>query len=180
LRERFVASGGRGLSESELLELLLAYAIPRRDVAPLARQLLEQFGDLHGILVASHEELLAVPGVGEQAAILLDVVAQVVGKTKDQEELMRDTPQQPPLFETEPDLGPLFGEQPEPEAPAMGTFANDEIANSLTFIPQAEHFESYEAFKAHLQERLPYNSESTRQPRRPHLRRTGFTHGTQG
>jgi DNA repair protein RadC len=148
-----------------LLELLLTYAIPRRDVAPLASQLLGKFGDLPGVLAASHEELLAVPGIGEQAAILIQAVAQIVNRTKDQEERMGDAPQQPPLFETEPDLGPLFGEEPEPEEPAMRTFANDEIANSLTFVPQAAESESYEAFRGHLQERLPYNSESTRRRR---------------
>jgi DNA repair protein RadC len=165
LRERFLASGAGGLPEPELLELLLTYAIPRRDVAPLAGQLLVQFGNLPGVLAASHEELLAVPGIGERAAILIEAVAQFVHWTKDQEERMGDAPQQPPLFETEPDLGPLFGEEPGPQEAPMRTFANDEIANSLTFVPQAAGFESYEAFRVHLQERLPYNSESTRRRR---------------
>lgn len=165
LRERFLASRARGLPEPELLELLLTYAVPRRDVAPLAGLLLERFGDLPGILAAPYEELLAVTGIGEQAAVLFQIVAQVAGKTKDQEKLMRDAPQQSRLFETEPDLGPLFRQQPGPEEPTMRTFANDEIANSLAFLPQAEKCESYEAFKAQLQERLPYNSKSTRQRR---------------
>jgi len=59
-------------------------------------------------------------------------------------------------------LGPLFDSQSELEEPQMRTFANDEIANSLTFIPQATQFETFESFKAHLRDRLPYNSESTR------------------
>lgn len=165
LRERLLASGARDLSDPELLELLLTYAIPRRDVALLAHRLLEQFGDLSGVLAASHAKLLAVDGIGEQAAILIEVVAQVAGRMTNQEAATGDTAWQPSLFETEPDLGPLFRQQAEPEEPAMRTFANDEIANSLAFLPQAEQFESYEAFKAHLQERLPYNSESTRQRR---------------
>jgi hypothetical protein len=162
LRKRFLVSGPHSLSEPELMELLLTYAIPRRDVAPLAHQLLERFGDLAAVLAASHEELLAVPGVGEQVAVLLESVAYLAAMPKGGRKGTRDVPEQPPLFETKPDLGPLFREQPESNEPSMHTFANDETANSMTFIPQAAQFESYEAFKAHLQERLPYNSESTR------------------
>ena len=64
LWERFLASRARGVTEPELP---LTYTIPRRDVAPLARHLLERFGDLSGMLAASHEELLAVPGARVQA-----------------------------------------------------------------------------------------------------------------
>jgi hypothetical protein len=74
-------------------------------------------------------------------------------------------PAQPALLHVEPDLGPLFEGQAEGTEPEMRTFANDETANALAFIPQAEAFESLDAFKAHLAERLPYNSASTRQRR---------------
>lgn len=42
-RERFRAVGRRGLSDHELLELLLTYALPRRDTKPLAKSLLRSF-----------------------------------------------------------------------------------------------------------------------------------------
>ena len=44
LRERFREAGADALSDYELLELLLFRALPRRDVKPLAKSLLEQFG----------------------------------------------------------------------------------------------------------------------------------------
>jgi len=169
LRERFLTAGADGFSEAELLELLLTFAILRRDVAPLARQLLERFGSLPGVFAAAYAELTDIPGVGEQAATLIKVVARLTGKAEVQAEPAADAAEQPLLFETEPELGPLFGEGLERREPQMRTFANDEIANSLVFIPQAAQFKTFEGFKAHLRERLPYNSESTRQRRANHI-----------
>jgi hypothetical protein len=48
LRDRFLTGGADAMPDYELLELVLFRAIPRRDVRPLARQLLEHFGDLIG------------------------------------------------------------------------------------------------------------------------------------
>ena len=42
LRDRFLATGGDGMPDYELLEMLLAQAIPRRDVKPLAKELLDR------------------------------------------------------------------------------------------------------------------------------------------
>jgi DNA repair protein RadC len=109
--------------------------------------------------------LVAIPGIGEQTAILVKVVAQLASKARDQAQPVPEAAEQPALFEVEPELGPLFDSTPEPKEPPMRTFANDEIANSLAFIPQAAQFETFEAFKAYLRERLPYNSESTRERR---------------
>ncbi|KAF0676371.1 DNA repair protein [Profundibacterium mesophilum KAUST100406-0324] len=52
------------MPDYELLELLLFRSIPRRDVKPLARRLVDTFGDLGRILSAPPDALLAVRGVG--------------------------------------------------------------------------------------------------------------------
>ena len=52
LRRRFMKSGNDALPDYELLELLLTFAIPRRDVKPLAKKLLHRFGNLKGVLDA--------------------------------------------------------------------------------------------------------------------------------
>ena len=179
LRQRFLASRAEGLPEAELLELLLTYAIPRRNVAPLARRLLERFGSLQNVLAASHRELSGVLGIGEQVAILIKVVARFASKVQVQAEPTADAAEQrvvpqPLLFEMELELGPLFESKPEPKDPPMRTFANDEIANSLAFIPQAADFATYEEFKAYLRERLPYNSESTRMRRANYILKRFF------
>lgn len=76
MRQRFRQNGLKGFAPHEVLELLLFYAIPQRDVNPLAHRLVEHFGSLHGVMNASVEELMQVEGVGECAATLLNLVSQ--------------------------------------------------------------------------------------------------------
>ena len=57
LRSRFLKGGGDALADYELLELLLFMAIPRRDVKPLAKELLDKFGDFAGVITADADEL---------------------------------------------------------------------------------------------------------------------------
>src|ERR1700744_2993437 len=67
LRERLFTAGPDALQDYELLELLLFAAIPRRDVKPLAKQLLAEFKDLWSLLNAKPERLIAF-GLSEAAA----------------------------------------------------------------------------------------------------------------
>lgn len=77
-KQRFLQHGLDSFADHEVLELLLFYAIPRRDTNETAHRLLEHFGTLKGVLMASVEELQKVEGVGENAAILLHLL-QAVG-----------------------------------------------------------------------------------------------------
>lgn len=71
LRERFMSGGAQAMPDYELLELLLFRAIPRQDVKPLARALIDQFGDLAGVIGAPDARLREVTGVGD--AVLTDL-----------------------------------------------------------------------------------------------------------
>jgi DNA repair protein RadC len=77
LRARFAEAGAMALPDYELLELLLFRIIPRQDVKPLARRLLDTFGDLASTLSAPALRLEAVPGVGPAVALELKVVEAV-------------------------------------------------------------------------------------------------------
>ena len=74
LRQRFLRVGKSGLSEHELLELLLFYAIPRKDVKPVAKELLNRFKSLHGVFSASPEQLMLCNGLGECSIALLQLM----------------------------------------------------------------------------------------------------------
>ncbi|PHQ98518.1 MAG: hypothetical protein COB40_00455 [Marinosulfonomonas sp.] len=74
LRERFLQGGAQAMPDYELLELVLFRAIPRHDVKPLARLLLDTFGDFNRVLSASKERLTAVRGVGSAVVQELKIV----------------------------------------------------------------------------------------------------------
>ncbi|MBL8587976.1 MAG: DNA repair protein RadC [Methylobacteriaceae bacterium] len=75
LKQRFREQGGDALPDYELLELLLFRSVPRRDVKPIAKDLIKRFGSFAEVLGASRERLLEVKGVGEQVATDLQLVA---------------------------------------------------------------------------------------------------------
>ena len=74
LRNRYIHAGENGLPDYDMLELLLTYAIQRRDVKPMARRLLERFHDLSGIMDASLEDLCRIEGFGPNSAVLITLV----------------------------------------------------------------------------------------------------------
>jgi DNA repair protein RadC len=71
LRARFAETGGDALPDYELLELVLFRSIPRRDVKPIAKELLRRFGTFAEVLAAPPSRLVEVEGIGE--AIVLDL-----------------------------------------------------------------------------------------------------------
>lgn len=74
LRERFLATGGEGMPDYELLELLLSIAIPQKDVKPLAKSLLATFKTFNGVITAHPAALEQTKGMGEVSAAALKVV----------------------------------------------------------------------------------------------------------
>ncbi len=80
LRDRFMEGGAAALPDYELLELLLFRAIPRMDVKPLARLLLDTFGDFNRVISASPQRLAMVKGVGEAVVIELKLVEAAAGR----------------------------------------------------------------------------------------------------
>ncbi len=78
LKARFLEHGLNSFSDIEALELLLFYAIPRRDTNELAHLLIKRFGSLSGVLAAEYNDLKDVPGVGSSAATLIKLVPQML------------------------------------------------------------------------------------------------------
>jgi DNA repair protein RadC len=74
LRDRFLQGGGAALPDYEMLELVLFRAIPRQDVKPLARLLLDTFGDFNRVITASPARLQMVKGTGPAVVLELKLV----------------------------------------------------------------------------------------------------------
>ena len=75
LRQKFLDGE---LAKYEILELVLSYAIPRKDVRPLARMLYKKFGGMFPILCAPIEDLTRIPGLGRNTAIFIKALQKIM------------------------------------------------------------------------------------------------------
>jgi DNA repair protein RadC len=90
LRQRLLAGGIDALGDHEVIEFLLMGAIPRKDVKPIARSLIQRFGSLAGVLNADPRALAKHPGMGETSAAALLIVAVAARRLARQ--AVRETP----------------------------------------------------------------------------------------
>jgi DNA repair protein RadC len=74
LRTRFLDGGAEAMPDYELMELVLFAAIPRRDVKPLAKELIARFGGFAEAIAAPRERLLEIEGAGESVVAQLKIV----------------------------------------------------------------------------------------------------------
>lgn len=77
LREKYLEVGLEGFHDYEIIEFLLTYGIPQKDVKPLAKELIKRFGGLKGVIDADMEELKQVKGLGPHSAILIKLVKDI-------------------------------------------------------------------------------------------------------
>lgn len=80
MRARFLETGGRGMADHELLELLLYYGIPRRDTNDTAHRLMEAFGSFSGVLEADVDLLGDVEGIGPGAATYISLLGECAAR----------------------------------------------------------------------------------------------------
>lgn len=73
LRQRLIENGGDALLDHELIEYLLALAIPRRDTKPLAKKLIHNFGGIGPLLAADSEAIARAGPVSEAAVAALKI-----------------------------------------------------------------------------------------------------------
>ena len=80
LKERFQLSESRGMPDYELLELLLTYSIPRKDVKPIAKKLLVQYKNLGALIDAERTNLSKADGLGDNTITLIKLVKEICNK----------------------------------------------------------------------------------------------------
>lgn len=74
MKQKFLTNGLESFTDIEAIELLLFFAIPRRDTNELAHVLLQRFHSFRGVLEAPAALLQETPGIGESAAVLISLV----------------------------------------------------------------------------------------------------------
>ncbi|MBW6485412.1 MAG: DNA repair protein RadC [Syntrophobacterales bacterium] len=77
LKMKYIKAGIEALHDYEVVELLLTYALSRRDIKPLAKELLSRFGSLKGIIDAEPAELKKIDGISDHTAILFKLLKEV-------------------------------------------------------------------------------------------------------
>jgi len=101
-RRQFLEHGLDSFADHEVLELLLFYAIGRRDTNPIAHELIRHFGSLEQVFSASREELESVPGMGPCAATLITLIPAVLRRVR----LSKEGPAK--IFNNVKDMGDYF------------------------------------------------------------------------
>lgn len=77
IREKYIENKNNLMNDYEVLELLLTYAIPRRDVKPIAKNLLKSCGSLYNVLNTSVDNLAKIEGMGINSALLISLVRDI-------------------------------------------------------------------------------------------------------
>jgi len=199
LRERFLAGEETSRTEEALLELLLTYVIPQKDVQPLARRLIVEFGSLSAVLAAPSEVLCRVDGIKSNTAALLKLVDWIrvhhpvketgqsgSAKPSSRKRASLGTPGSQatlfdvPLLDTSPPIVPAKKvTHLKKTAPRRGTemFTNAVLKEAISLLPELPETESLEEIRKHLRARLHYSAEQTRQRYASYITRRMFPEG---
>ena len=186
LRDRFASGEESSRSEEALLELLLTYAIPQKDVQPLAKQLLSEYGSLPSLLETSMETLCQSDGVKENSAVLLklvDWIRQHHGPKRHDKETLKP-PKQVTLFETiSPDAEQVPSAVAEPRREKViqryGTemFGKAVLKEAIEILPRLPDSESLDEIRSFLRAKLHFSAEQTRQRYANYIIRRMFPNG---
>ena len=77
IKEKYEKSGIDGWLDYEVLELVLSYAIPRKDTKPIAKELLSRFKSINGVLDSDKKELQSIKEISGHTAFFLKLLKDV-------------------------------------------------------------------------------------------------------
>ena len=191
LRDRFMAGEESSRTDQTLLELLLTYAIPQKDVRPLAQNLIAHFGNLSGVLRADVGSLREVDGIQDHTAALIKLVDWIrihfpAAESRVPERHWPPTAMQASLFQEsldrsgadaheidvaadepeadEPGSGPAPAVQRRPSRPSRGTglFGKAVLKEAIDLLPRLPDTEDLTETREFLRNNLHYSAEQTR------------------
>lgn len=190
LRNKFIENPS-ALNETELLELILSYAIPRKDIKPLATELIINYGSLSSVLAADTSDLCKTKGISEYTAACLKLVAWVGNYyLADQKndlptiqvemmELLADNTEQKKshvgascletsvaLFAEGPNISESIPEikhlYKKSDRSGIHMFSKSLLREAIEIIPRIPEINSVEDVRVFLKNNLHYSSEQTR------------------
>lgn len=165
LRERFIKGEKSALSEEALLELILVYAIPQKDVLPIAKNLLKKYGNIGAVLQLSVDELCANDGLKENSAVLIKLIDTIKNgiKTKNQSPTKKkDIDEQITLFGQESVDSGADNYEKEKKRKKSGLFSKAVLKETIEILPTIPDVDSIGEIRKYLRSSLHFNSEQTR------------------
>jgi len=172
LKAHFIAGDDGAHADEALLELLLTYAIPQRDVQPLTKKLLATFGSLSAVLSADIATLCKQEGIKEHSAILLKLT-DWIRKREEQstvKQAQREILTTPTLF---PEVVSEDSRVQKVSAPTTkpakkspraktGLFVKPLLNEAMDVLPQLPDTESLAEVRNFLSANLHFNGQTTR------------------
>jgi len=180
LREQFLRGDETTHTDEALLELLLTYAIPQRDVRPLALGLLARWGSLDGVLTASPDQLMEVDGVKVATVTLIKLVDHIRNRQSDDEASPNPGVQQRTeeptlatqaiLFDIRPPSDENGGAEGKPvqarrkviTKDRTGLFGKAILQEAIDLLPRLPDTESLDDLRAFVRGALHYSAIETR------------------
>lgn len=80
LRNKILENNPEHLMDYELLEALLIYAIPRSDVKPIAKHLLNEYTSLKKIFLSPYEQYKKIPGIGSNTLCFFKIIHEIYSR----------------------------------------------------------------------------------------------------
>lgn len=189
LKAHFVAGDEEAYTEEKLLELLLTYAIPQKDVQPLARKLISTFGSLSNVLSADITALCKQEGIKEHSAVLLKLIDWIRNQDyseKTKQAQVKESFTVPTLFSddsfvtTESDKS----RKASPKSPKSATsrdrsglFGKSMLQESIDMLPLLPDTESLAEIKDFLRRHLHFSGQQTRERRTRYIAYRMFPEG---
>lgn len=179
LRDRFIAGEERSLTDESLLELILCYAIPRKDVQPLVRRLLQEFGNVTALLAADFKVLARFNGLGPQSAVLLKAIDYIRKlRTKEDRPHVAEPPdeKQTTLFPAPKPSKPKAIDR-RSTRPRSGMFGKAVLKEAINILPRLPQTDSIETVKEFLRKNLHFSAEQTRRRNAGYITQRMFPEG---
>lgn len=195
VREKFLSGDAASRSDVALLELLLTYAIPQKDVQALAKTLLSRFGSLENVLAASFTDLCQVEGIKQNSAVLLKLVEAVHRGNSVPTPVAAPQPKQkldpaPRQAVEQRVLTPLLeaaaSSQIHPRPPGYRKpvarygselFGKAVLKEAIDMLPKLPDSDSLDDARAFLRSNLHFSGEQTRQRYAAYITRRMFPEG---
>ncbi len=167
LRNCFTEQKPEALSDERILELLLTYGIPQKDVFPLANELIAAFGSLVGVLSADRAALVQHQGLKDYSAILIKLV-DWIRKTYPANDLRNSEgpagtytldPEGAGTLDIAVERKPVI---PDKRRAKTGLFSKAMLGESIKVLPTLPDTDSIQEIREFLKNNLAFNSEQTR------------------